>query len=421
LSTAEELIGLLPNSLPKAKNDAIQEKFDRLRISTAHLERWQVQGKAEWDSLTGREGALADKEEELYTIFKNIVIAPEMTMTDDGSSSGDTLNYERLSTSTSERTDSLIHNYNETVGDLQNLQEYIFNADADHQRHEFQREQALKDGDLLTEKRNRQAYEAYVKSRATTIKEFFEAKKKMEDLRHQCQDRELKVEEFQTLAFLDLSGCIDRPASETRQAARALKISGRWNPDTFLMFGGLDKQNRILLWRDKVRRATENEVSKSRSPSKCRDISQELIPPPPMAPPLNMNFAVPLPPPPPLPAHLVVAVPEQAIEDDNASQVDESAIKFLGFQEDSPPERRYSAPNLHDATHRKVRPTTQFLLEEETSKSESGLEVLKRDTEKTTAQSPGWVFPMSPSTKQKFKPNDRSRSVVKTLPTPPIA
>lgn len=116
--------------------------------------------------------------------------------------------------------------------------------------------------------------------------------------------------------------------------------------------------------------------------------------------------ALPPPPPPPLPAFLFEeAMAHRADESQNEDDVDERNIHFEQFQGDGTIERRYSEPNLRQALRERNRPTTQFLLEEDTSKSESGLEALRHATENVPSRMR--ILSMTQSTRQRCQTRDR--------------
>lgn len=394
-------VQLLSESVDVAGREKLELKWQELQKSVGYLQKWHSQGKAELDALTDLEGALWRKEDQLYSELKTMVAVPDKPAhdLDSDTESGDTLNYERLSDSSVEEDHPLVQEYHDSLGDLKLIREQIFNADADHLRQEYQRDQAAQSGHLdhFRLQKYEQAYQKYVIKRAENVRQFFELKKEVETLRTQCQKRGLVIEDFELPPFLDLSGRVDKPINP--RTSGPLRINKKWNPDSFLVFGGLDKQNRILLWRDKVRRAVEEEDSSvSRSSSKSRILGAKspsrsstpvqakikLPPPPPI--PSSPAFSSQLaahptfpPPPPPYPAFpLEQIMPEPEIQDDTLPTMDEYAINFGRFQDDRPLKRRYSEPNLHEALEKKAQVTTQFLLEDGTSKSETSLEMLRR-------------------------------------------
>ena len=410
LGTGSTFMDALAESRPSIDLELLQKQWAMLQESAQFMQKWQTQGKAELEILTDLEGRLAHKEDKLYSQLKDMISGPGMSVLEHDSDSGATLHYERLSDTSSEGDHPLVQEYHDKVGDLKLISEHIYDADADHQRRRFQHEHALLSGQLTAaqDQKDQEAYKAYIKSRAKDVRGFLEIKKYVDRLQAHCRKLKLKVEDFELPAFLDLSTFNERPPSQHR--ASTGRISKRWSPDAFLVFGGLDKQTRILLWRDKVRRAMEEEKTHaSRSSSRTRVMytpSHSASPTPDQSHPPFQPPALPPPPPPPLPAFLFEeAMAHRADESQNEDDVDERNIHFEQFQGDGTIERRYSEPNLRQALRERNRPTTQFLLEEDTSKSESGLEALRHATENVPSRMR--ILSMTQSTRQRCQTRDR--------------
>jgi hypothetical protein len=419
LSAGAGIMDILSRNTSGPDELALRERWTRLQRSAAHLQKWQSQGRAELDALAEWEGALANKEDKLHSELKMMLSGPEPSMPDYESDSEDTLNYERLS-DTTDHTNPLVHDYHDKVGDLHLIREHIFNADADYQREEILRAQALQSGDplALAEGRDRQAYMSYVEARKEIIQEYLETKQEMERLRALCLKKGFKIEEFEMPPFLDLSGAIDRPAVQTTTGGPIMAQG--MTLEEYVVYGGLDKRNSVLLWRDQVRRAIEKDGNQPRSASQPRGrdkVRTQLPPPPPPLlpppPPVPEGIIVippgfpgppppPPPPPPPYPAFLMAPPSEEVIEDDREG-IDEGAIRFDGLQIGSAPVRRYSEPTILQGIRESIRLTAQALHDEETARSESGLEALKIEMENADAPKQAWLPPLMKKTKKKLR------------------
>jgi hypothetical protein len=277
LAAAAEFMNALPTTLDRPRTTSVRDRWTRLQKSAAFLKEWQNQGRSDFQKLSELERTLATKEEHLYHQFRQMLSGPDMSESI-VSGSGSTVNFERLSQS-SEQTDPLVHDYYDTVGDLHLLHEHIFNFDAEQQRRVFQREMAYKTGEYVSAN-DRHSYEEYVRGRQALVKEYIDKKHQMEKLRNMCSAQGVKVEAPDLSAFLDLSQRVERPPSPATRAIPE-RFNSQWrSPDAYLIHGGLDRRNRIIRWRDNVRRALNitPEATRSRSPSRARSAKESVTP-----------------------------------------------------------------------------------------------------------------------------------------------
>jgi hypothetical protein len=410
LVAATELMNSLSPDYLRSHGMHVQERWARMQQSASHLQKWQKEGLTKIRDLTKLEGKLAEKEEHLYEKFRQLISGPNDSESLE-SETAYTVNYDRLSDST-DRTDPLERDYYDKVGDMLLIQEHIFNTDADQKRRVYQREMAMRTGEFVTSTADRESYEQYSKDRRLLINEYLTAKTEMELLRNSCHKIGLKVEPPNSPPFLDLSQRIERSPSPYSQGSSP-KISKRWNPDAYLLFGGLDKQNRILLWRHNVRQAQQapfllcrdQETSRSRSPSLGRGGGQHTLSP------LSSRSyeyedttSSPTPPPPPPPLPLVLTFTNLEHHD---IDVDETCIKFGYIQEDNPPTRRYSEPDINAVLRRKgimSNPSSRANV----AGSESGIDILRFPVE-VRHETKSVIWPLTASMRSRFRPRNWDR------------
>lgn len=356
LVAASAFMSTVPTLSVAAELPRLTESYAGLQHSVLHLQRWQSEGKHDQHELTRLEGLLNEKEEAVYRQFREIISPPAFGDAL-SSQSEHSLSPEQFSES-SEKSDPMEHDYYDKIGELRLIRENIYNTDADQKRRRLQREFELRSGEYVPIFNVRQLFEEYAQTRERLIQEYFDTKQEMEELRRLCQKRGIEVAS-PNLPPLDLSRTVERPPT----AADSLKISDKWNPDRWLLFGGLDKRHRVLQWRDNVNKAIGGPTNIApMNPSPHSRTQIETLPQTPThrRTPFVKSFEA-------SPANISSPMDRDDPADDDAS------LTFDDTRADNPTSRRYSEPDTSEL-FRKFMLTTQSLMGNTVAKSEGGLE-----------------------------------------------
>lgn len=358
LASATALMSDVKRLCATADGSQLEEAFNRFQRSATHLQKWQREGNKAQQELTNWEGFLSSKEEDVYKEFRQMV-APPVIPSSVSTEEERSLNPEQFSQS-SGLSDPLEHDYYDKMGELHLIRERIYNTDAEKRGRHLQREFELKNGDFVATSSERQTYEDYIRARENLLRKYFDTKQEMEALKQLCEDRGLGVASPNLPPMLDLSRSVERPPAIL--AVESLKISNKWNPDMWLLFGGLDKRHRVLQWRDNVNKAMGAPMKTAAIVPVQAPKSVDAIPGTPKH--KRSGF---MPSTEVSPMNISDPLDHEEVADDGASLI------FDDARAGNPTSRRYSEPDTSEL-FRKFVLTTQSLMGITAAKSEGALD-----------------------------------------------
>jgi hypothetical protein len=213
---ATMMLAFSSRTMDPLEQQQLQDNWRELQNMSGHVKSREIGLESALQDLFQLENKLFLKEEKFYGRLQGISGAKTFSDSDEDEYFEETNHFTALSapsSSSSDTTHSVAHQYYSRVGDINLLRERIFNFESEHRR-----QKAIRDGQRSAGYRvqpsDKVFYRNFLDEKQAMVQEYIEAKQAMERLMDSCALQGVDVEPPNLPPFLDHSFRVERSPRE---------------------------------------------------------------------------------------------------------------------------------------------------------------------------------------------------------------